>query len=101
MNNYHQQKKSHSDHIQYKSSASYLYQKFLSIDKKMRLNIIIGGSMIAIVLVTGLILAMISLFQFGGNLLNEALGDTEEHVIQLLPAGHKKDVANVIHHVVR
>jgi hypothetical protein len=61
--------------IKYKSSASFLYQKFLSIDKRMRKNIVIGASMITIVLVTGFFLAMIGLVQFGGSLIDDAFGE--------------------------
>lgn len=62
--------------IEYKSSASYMYQKFLGIDKRMRLNIVIGVSMLTIVVVTGFVLAMISLVQFGGNLIDDAFGES-------------------------
>jgi len=61
--------------IEYKSSASYLYQKFLGIDKRMRLNIVIGVSMLTIVVVTGFVLAMISLVQFGGSLIDDAFAE--------------------------
>ncbi len=71
---YHQSNKD----IEYKSSASYLYQRFLSIDKRMRLNIVIGVSMLTIVVVTGFVLAMISLVQFGGNLIDDAFGEDRE-----------------------
>lgn len=63
------------ENIEYKSSASYLYQKFLGIDKRMRLNIVIGISMLTIVVVTGFVLAMISLVQFGGSLIDDAFAE--------------------------
>lgn len=72
--NYNSRDQNSDKDIEYKSSASFLYQRFLSIDKRMRLNIVIGASMVTIVLVTGVVLAMISLVQFGGNLIDDALG---------------------------
>ena len=71
-------------HLNYKSSASYLYHKFLNIDKRMRLNIVIAVSMVTIVVVTGFVLAMISLIQFGGSLIDEALADSREEKIQII-----------------
>ena len=79
MKNYSNDRYRHSDKdIEYKSSASYLYQKFLGIDKRMRLNIVIGVSMLTVVVVTGFVLAMISLVQFGGSLIEDAFGDDRE-----------------------
>ena len=76
MKKYYSNRYRHSDKdIEYKSSASYLYQKFLGIDKRMRLNIVIGVSMLTIVVVTGFVLAMISLVQFGGSLIDDAFGE--------------------------
>lgn len=71
-------------HLTYKSSASYLYQKFLNIDKRMRLNIVIGVSMFTIVVVTGVVLAIISLVQFGGSLIDDALAEAREEKIQII-----------------
>lgn len=76
-NHYH-----YSSRPKYKSSASFLYQKFLSIDKRMRLNIVIGASLFTIVVVTGIVLAMISLVQFGGSLIEEAFGEGKEEVFR-------------------
>jgi len=92
MNNYY--KKSdyrQKSHIKYKSSASYLYQKFLGIDKRMRMNIVIGVSMVTIVVVTGLVLGMISLVQFGGNLIEEAFGKEEQEIFRSI----QKDVEKI------
>ena len=86
--------------LKYKSSASFLYQKFLGIDKRMRRNIVIGVSLVTIVLVTGVVLAMISLVQFGGNLLDDAFGEGKEEILKVIPnEALKKDVEKFIHHV--
>lgn len=52
-----------------------LLRKFLGIDKRMRRNLLIGASLFIVVIFTGALLAIISLVQFGGNLIDEALGD--------------------------
>lgn len=91
MNNHYN--KSHHRPGPYKSSASFLYQKFLSIDKRMRLNIVICVSLFTIVLVTGVVLAMISLVQFGGSLIEDAFGDEKEEVFR-----SQKNVEKIILH---
>ena len=58
-----------------KSSASYLIQKFLHMDKRLRKNLLIGTSLVAVILITGFILAAISIIQYGGNLIDEVLAD--------------------------
>jgi predicted PurR-regulated permease PerM len=63
------------NNVPYKSSLSFLYQKFKSIDKRARRNLVIGASLVVIVVFTGFLLALISLIQFGGNLIDEALGE--------------------------
>lgn len=79
-------KKSHNNsNIQYKSSASFLYQKFLSIDKRMRRNLVIGVSMITIVTVTGVVLAIISLVQFGGSVIDHALAEGKKETLKSIP----------------
>ena len=77
--------------LNYKSSSSYLYQKFLSIDKRMRRNIVIGVSLFTIVIVTGFVLAMISLVQFGGSLIDEALGEGREEMLKSFPESKLKE----------
>lgn len=68
--------------IEYKSSVSYLYQKFLSIDKRIRFNLMIGLSMITIVVMTGIGLSMVSLVQFGGSLLDDAFAEGKKETLR-------------------
>ncbi|MEA9355169.1 hypothetical protein SHI21_03110 [Bacteriovorax sp. PP10] len=89
-----------TSNIKYKSSASFLYQKFLSIDKRMRLNIVIGVSLVTIVVVTGVVLAMISLIQFGGSLIDDALGEGKQEVLKSFQNEKiQKNVEKIILHV--
>ena len=62
--------------LRYASGFSIL-RKFLSIDRRMRRNLLIGASLFVVVIFTGALLAIISLVQFGGNLIDEALGDLQ------------------------
>lgn len=98
-NSYNNSRHHSKSNIKYKSSASFLYQKFLSIDKRMRLNIVIGASLVTIVVVTGFVLAMISLIQFGGNLIDDALGEGKQEVLRSI---HNKEMKksvekNILH----
>lgn len=58
-------------HLNKKSTASYLYQRFLSIDPRMRKKLIVGAGLVLIVGVTGVFIMLSSLVRFGGQLLAE------------------------------
>jgi hypothetical protein len=86
--------------IEYKSSASFLYQKFLSIDKRIRRNLVIGVSMITIVLGTGIVLALISLVQFGGILIDHAFAEGKKETLKSISNKDiQKDVEKNLLHI--
>lgn len=58
-------------HLNKKSTASYLYQRFLSIDPRMRKKLIVGAGLVLVVGFTGVFLILASLVRFGGELLAE------------------------------
>lgn len=62
-------------YLERKSALSYYFQKFLGFDKRLRRNILIGAGLMMTLLFTGVLLALISLVQFGGNLIDEALSE--------------------------
>jgi hypothetical protein len=65
--------------FRYKGSHT-LIRKFLGIDRRTRRNLVIGASLFIVVIFTGALLAIISLVQFGGNLIDEALGNMNINV---------------------
>lgn len=70
--------------LKYKGNHS-LIMKFLGIDKRTRRNLVIGASLLVVVIFTGALLAIISLVQFGGNLIDEALGNLDISVERTIP----------------
>ncbi len=65
-------------HLNKKSTASYLYQRFLSIDERMRKKLIVAGSLFLVVGLTGLFLFLSSVIRFGGELLADYKGAPEK-----------------------
>jgi predicted PurR-regulated permease PerM len=70
--------------LKYKGNHS-LIMKFLGIDKRTRRNLVVGASLLVVVIFTGALLAIISLVQFGGNLIDEALGNLDINVERTIP----------------
>ena len=63
---------------QFKETISSFYRSFLTIDKRMRKNIVIVTSMILIVIITGVFVAMVKLFQMGESLIESHLASHKE-----------------------
>ena len=72
----------HKKELEVKSNWSYLYQKFLKIDPRMRKNIVIGASMILMVVVTGFLLAAIALVKIGGSFIESKVADYKAQSIK-------------------
>ncbi len=71
-----------NEELETKSNWSYLYQKFLTIDQRMRKNILIGVSMALVVIGTGLLLATIALVKMGGSYIDKKIVDMQERHLE-------------------
>lgn len=65
-------------HLNKKSTASYLYQRFLSIDERMRKKLIVAASLFLVVGLTGLFIFVSSMISLGGRLIADYKGAPEK-----------------------